>query len=93
MEKRKYYKKQEKKETYEESINKLPPEMVYLKVQMREYNGNYMVETTDFGYRINVQSEIEAQMYDDGNYYIYYNKQKAGLLINENGYPFLFIKK
>ena len=77
---------------YQKKIVEMPPVMNWLKVQYRTCNTYNILETVQFGYRIAVQSEIEPKEYDEG-LFIYYDAQKASILINEKGYPFLMIKK
>lgn len=63
-----------------------------IEVSIRQYNGMQFIDTFYLGFRLEVQSEIDPYFYQ-GKYYITYEPAKAGLLIKDNGYLFLCIKK
>lgn len=63
-----------------------------IEVFPRQYNGMQFIDTYYLGFKLEVQSEIDPYQYQ-GKYYINYDANKAGLLIKDNGYLFLCIKK
>lgn len=63
-----------------------------IEISIRQYNGMTFIDTFYLGFRLEVQSEIQPYEYN-GKYYITYDPTKAGLLIKDNGYLFLCIKK
>ena len=63
-----------------------------IEVSIRQYKGMTFIDTFYLGFKLEVQSEIQPYAYN-GKYYITYDPIKAGLLIKDNGYLFLCIKK
>lgn len=63
-----------------------------IEVSIRQYKGMTFIDTFYLGFKLEVQSEIQSYEYN-GKYYITYDPTKAGLLIKDNGYLFLCIKK
>lgn len=71
----------------------LPPIPNTILVEFRDCGKFQIMETFDFGYRIEVQSEVKPYQAQDGFWYIDYDCRKAGTLIKDNGYIFLCIKR
>lgn len=72
--------------------NQQPQLQNTIEVSIRQYNGMTFTDTLYLGFRLEVQSEILPYTYN-GKYYITYDPTKAGLLIKDNGFLFLCIKK
>lgn len=67
-----------------------------IEVKIRNYKGMQFIDTYYLGFRLEVQSEIMPYQGVGGKWYIYYDMNKAGLLIKPgkdgNHYTFLCIK-
>lgn len=72
--------------------NQQPQLQNTIEVVIRQYKGMTFMDTFYLGFRLEVQSEIQPYVYN-GKYYITYDPSKAGLLIKDNGFLFLCIKK
>lgn len=67
-----------------------------IEVKIRNYKGIQFIDTYYLGFRLEVQTEIAPYQGVGNKWYIYYDMNKAGLLIKQgkdgNYYNFLCIK-